>query len=61
MDLKDVPPTSSRTRISVTSLTPNSNVKKSRFSSARPTRTCTLTDRPLYNIGTCNIVANLYL
>ncbi|XP_060868369.1 AT-rich interactive domain-containing protein 4B-like isoform X3 [Metopolophium dirhodum] len=50
VDSKKVPSTSSRTRRSVTPLTSNSNIKKSPFSSARPTRTCTLTDRPLFNI-----------
>ncbi|XP_060859014.1 uncharacterized protein LOC132936326 isoform X2 [Metopolophium dirhodum] len=55
VDLKKVSPTSSRTRISVTPLTPNSNVKKSHFSSAQSTRTCTLTDRPLYNIDSSDL------
>ncbi|KAL4135552.1 hypothetical protein QTP88_007156 [Uroleucon formosanum] len=50
VDSKKVPSTSSRTRRSVTPLTSNSSIKKSPFSSARPTRTCTLTDRPLFNI-----------
>ncbi|KAE9524346.1 hypothetical protein AGLY_015385 [Aphis glycines] len=51
VDSKKVPSTtSSRTRRSVTPLTSHSNIKKSPFSSARPTRTCTLTDRPLFNI-----------
>ncbi|XP_022168878.1 AT-rich interactive domain-containing protein 4B-like isoform X2 [Myzus persicae] len=50
VDPKKVPTTSSRTRRSVTPLTSNSSIKKSPFSSARPTRTCTLTDRPLFNI-----------
>ncbi|XP_016663267.1 AT-rich interactive domain-containing protein 4B-like isoform X2 [Acyrthosiphon pisum] len=55
VDLKKVPPTSSRTSSSVTPLRPNSNVKKSPFSSARPTRACTLTDRPLYNIDNSDL------
>lgn len=50
VDPKKVPSATSRTRRSVTPLTSNSNFKKSPFSSARPTRTCTLTDRPLFNI-----------
>ncbi|XP_060843777.1 AT-rich interactive domain-containing protein 4A-like isoform X3 [Rhopalosiphum padi] len=50
VDPKKVPSTTSRTRRSVTPLTSHSNIKKSPFSSARPTRTCTLTDRPLFNI-----------
>ncbi|KAL4154109.1 hypothetical protein QTP88_001942 [Uroleucon formosanum] len=50
VDLKELPSTSSRTRSSVTALTPNSNVNKSPLSSVRPKRKCTLTDRPLYNI-----------
>ncbi|XP_025196742.1 AT-rich interactive domain-containing protein 4B-like isoform X3 [Melanaphis sacchari] len=50
VDVKKVPLTTGRTRRSVTPLTSHSNIKKSPFSSARPTRTCTLTDRPLFNI-----------
>ncbi|CAI6372326.1 unnamed protein product [Macrosiphum euphorbiae] len=55
VDLKKVPLRSSKTRSSVTPLTPKSNVKKSPFSSARPTRTCTLTDRTLYNIDNSDL------
>lgn len=49
----------SRSRRSVTPSTPNSNKKKTPFSSARPTRMCTLNDRSFSSIGKYTIRGNL--
>ncbi|XP_050531327.1 AT-rich interactive domain-containing protein 4B-like isoform X2 [Daktulosphaira vitifoliae] len=50
-DMKKLPPINNRTRRSVTPSMPYSSRKKSPFSNVRPTRTCTLNDRPLSSIG----------